>query len=373
MNVYLCILMLFLSQIVIVALIGKRQLILRLSSKIYWRVIWGKCFLIFDFIILLILAALRDESVGKDYFNYISIIKGFLNLDYDNIMNNSYAEKAEVSFVLLGYLLKNIFNEYIYIVFVIYFVMLFFVYRFIKKYADDVLLSGFLFFGFSFYNMSLNIMRQYIAAAIILKAVDYIDKDFKKFILFVVIAMTFHKTAFIFVIIYPALKYVKNIRTSCVVLLFICGVIALFSEQLIVMVGDVAHYSAKYVTAGDEAEIDLKFFVNVIMFATFFINYKQFADWDKNANKWLAMSAVTLGLNFSALYFHYINRVFLYFMLPQIVSIPNFINSFDSENTRMGLRGLLILIVSAYYLVLIYNTQCYGTVPYTSEILDIRE
>ena len=335
------------------------------------RINIAHCCLAIDFFLLFLLAVFRDEAVGTDYRTYISIFETFLDIDYNQITDDYFAKKGEISFVLLGYVVKQIFSDYIYIVCASYLIILFFVYKFIKKYSLDILVSGFLFFSFSFYNMSLNILREYIAAAIILKSVDYINRDWKRFLLCVLIAMTFHKTAVIFVIIYPALRYIKDARKACIVLLLLCAIIAMFPNQFISLIGDVANYGSKYTTAGNEAEIDLKIFVNSILFLMYYFYYKQFNNKDENAGKWLVMSAFTLGLNFSAFYFHYINRVFLYFMLPEIVSIPNFINSFNSPRIKLGLKLLLIIMFSAYYLILIYNTTCYDTVPYTSVVIGI--
>ena len=374
MDIYVFILTIMIIQNIII-LANDNRVKIKISLNKYVdivkRINIAHCCLAIDFFLLFLLAVFRDEAVGTDYRTYISIFETFLDIDYNQITDDYFAKKGEISFVLLGYVVKQIFSDYIYIVCASYLIILFFVYKFIKKYSLDILVSGFLFFSFSFYNMSLNILREYIAAAIILKSVDYINRDWKRFLLCVLIAMTFHKTAVIFVIIYPALRYIKDARKSCIVLLLLCAIIAMFSNQFISFIGDVANYGSKYTTAGNEAEIDLKIFVNSILFLMYYFYYKQFNNKDENAGKWLVMSAFTLGLNFSAFYFHYINRVFLYFMLPEIVSIPNFINSFNSPRIKLGLKLLLIIMFSAYYLILIYNTTCYDTVPYTSVVIGI--
>ena len=376
MSIYVVVLWLILAEIFVSLLIRNRVLTIIMSKKLCWKIEIKKeikhIFLVMNFIILFVIAVFRDESVGQDYSVYIGIFEGFLNLDYDSMLENEFAKKGEVLFVALGIFLKAVVNDYLVIVCAVYFLMLLFVYRFIKKYANDVLLSGFLFYGFSFYNMSLNILRQYMAAAIVLLAIDYIEEKPVKFFLCVLVAMLFHKTAIVFVILYPVLNYIRNIRISCALLLAICGVAAVFSDNLIYMIGDLANYGDTYTTAGEETEIDLKIFVNIILFITYFYFAKQFQSWDKNANKWIAMSAVTLGLNFTALYFHYVNRMFLYFMLPEIVSLPNFINSFKSNEAKIVMRTIMIVVFSLYYTILVCNTSCYGTVPYTSNVLDIR-
>ena len=375
MIVYAFILLLFVIQIIsfifikdcVINVVIFKKKYLRMSKKRFIKIL----FLSFDFMLLLLLAVIRDETVGTDYNTYITIFKSFLDLDYDNITDNYYVSKGEFLFVVLGYLIKLIFNDYIYMVLVAYLIILLLTYRFILKYSNELLLSGFLFFSFSFYNMSLNILRQYIAAAIVLKSIDYIDKSFKKFFLCLLVGMAFHKTAILFIVVYPVLKFVKDIRVSCVCLLLISGVIALLSEQFVHIIGDVANYGTKYTTMGSEAEIDLKIFINALLFLAFFCYSKQFQSKDINANKWIAMSAITLGLNFSAVFFHYINRTFLYFMIPEVVAIPNFIKTFDSKIIRYTLELMVVVIFSIYYLYLVSNTTCYDTVPYTSNMLNL--
>ena len=71
------------------------------------------------------------------------------------------------------------------------------------KYSRMIELSLFVFIASGMYTVSMNGIRQSLAAAIIFAATKYIlDGNFKKFLLVILLASTIHQTALIFIPIY---------------------------------------------------------------------------------------------------------------------------------------------------------------------------
>jgi transmembrane protein EpsG len=91
------------------------------------------------------------------------------------------------------------------------------------KYSRMIELSLFVYIAGGMYTVSMNGIRQYLAAAIIFAATKYIlNGDWKKFILVVLLASTIHQTAYIFLPIYFIVR--RKAWTKSTLLLIAIGI-----------------------------------------------------------------------------------------------------------------------------------------------------
>ncbi len=155
----------------------------------------------FDFIILtlmILICGLR-YNVGTDYNIYTRM---FLHTElFDNI---------EILFKTLILLIKNLFNENVYVYFFITaLITMCFFKKAIKENAEKPGDSLFYFICLGYYALSFNTIRQMIAASIMLYATKYmIEKKAVKYWIATIIAGLFHTTAFIMIPFY----YFANIK-----------------------------------------------------------------------------------------------------------------------------------------------------------------
>lgn len=99
------------------------------------------------------------------------------------------------------------------------------------KYSRRIELSLFVYIAAGMFTVSMNGIRQYLAAAIIFIATKYIlEGNYKKFALVILIASTIHQSALIFLPIYFIVRRKAWTKTTFVILLAGVGIAAGFNE-----------------------------------------------------------------------------------------------------------------------------------------------
>lgn len=160
------------------------------------------------FISLFLISALRSPQIGADTKGYITLFNTLKTFDIPDILNTElYFEK--------GYLIFNYFIHYFssdsrLLLLISSFIIIFSIARLIYKNSVSVFLSFYLFITMAYFYSSMNILRQYIAVAILTWSYDLVKQ--RKPLLFlasVVLASSFHNTAIVFLIVYffPLIKF----------------------------------------------------------------------------------------------------------------------------------------------------------------------
>ena len=192
------------------------------STKIFYL-----CICVF---ILGIISACRYTPYGDFYNNCIVFIKTKY-MSWREII--SYSEFGHQLFRKFITLFTD--NPQWYYAITSFFIILSFL-IFIYRYSQNIYLSVFLFVTLGLYFTAHNITAQYMAISICLYSVPYLLKrNFFKFTIIVLIAMSFHISAIIFFPIY----FLSNVKFSKKVFLFYLLsiiIIQLFFSELLVLV-----------------------------------------------------------------------------------------------------------------------------------------
>ena len=156
--------------------------------------------LLFFFMFVTVLVALRHESVGSDTRNYINHFQRFSSMSWEQVKTSS----MEIGFAyfnkIISVFTKNI-QIYLAITAIISFVM---IYRTYKRLCEDSSLTIVLYIIMSTFVMAFSGIRQMLAVSIGFLAYECVCK--KKFVPFVIataLAMTFHTSAFMIAFMYP--------------------------------------------------------------------------------------------------------------------------------------------------------------------------
>lgn len=173
----------------------------------------GMFFSLISILILAIFAGLRDTSIGTDVDYYLTA-----DLNLASNFNNFFAYYnscgEELLFALLVFAINKIFNNINFLMFVIQLIMTTLVYieiyRNRKKFNMGISLFIYCIFA---YPRFLNIIRQGIAISIIIFSMRFIEKkQLKKFLITILIASLFHRTAIIAIFLYFLYRNVENKR-----------------------------------------------------------------------------------------------------------------------------------------------------------------
>ena len=172
----------------------------------------------FSFLLLFIFSAIRYK-VGFDYeYRYLPIYEA---ISIGKVIN------IEILFKLINIIAYKIFNNADFVFIVSSFITVYLVFYVILKKSPNIVLSIFLFIGTRMYFYSFTQIRQYIAIAIFLFAINYIEKrKLLKYVFCILIAACFHKIALIYLPIY----FINRINLKKKTYYFITIIAFLFEE-----------------------------------------------------------------------------------------------------------------------------------------------
>lgn len=196
-----------------------------------------KAYMIVSFLIIIFFVGLRSINTGSPdtqvYCKMFSTATHTTNfIDFLNIREiplKSYLYK-EGNFYLLVWLISRFTdNVHVFLV-IISSIMTACVFKFISSHSENFMLSCIIYICLGSMTFSMNGMRQGLAMSICLIAYGFaVRKKFLPFLLLVLFAMTFHTSAFIFLLAYP----LSNFSKLHIVPLLIAGVIFIaFSTKL---------------------------------------------------------------------------------------------------------------------------------------------
>ena len=157
--------------------------------------------------------------------------------------------EGDFGFNILQLFLQNISNDPQILIFTTALITNVLIVITLYKYSRMIELSLFVFIASGMYTVSMNGIRQSLAAAIIFAATKYIlDGNFKKFLLVILLASTIHQTALIFIPIYFIVRRKAWTRDTYILLglgVLIAAGFSEFSQLLFSAIEDTkyGHYS----------------------------------------------------------------------------------------------------------------------------------
>jgi hypothetical protein len=332
-----------------------------------------------------ILAGIRDSSIGTDVevyaiFYYQQAINSSNFYDYLNVYSG--ASLSEVGYYLVTYVVAQIFDDYHWGLFFYQLLTVGFIYlgfkKLKKRFATPIWL-GMLIYYLMLFNYSLNLIRQSIAIAICFYAVTYIFEDrYKRFILFLIIAILFHTSAIIgvfFIPMYMLLKYntKRNILLSILKysLFLVAFVIILISAQSVVErlvdYGILKSGYLNYFLGGTYAighSISMVEVIPQIIFIGLIIfNFRRLEKRSMQPLFFLINSGLLLVAYCTVLITTYVSRIGFFFIPLEAVGLANMQYCY-TRNTRVYANGIIIILLLLYWYMTfaVYGTG--ETVPY---------
>lgn len=171
--------------------------------KIYKRIKSKKIMTILIILPAVLIAALR-YNVGMDYKNYYDLF--YYIGRHIHSFNEILAYYIEPLYVVINVICFKITGSFPILLFVLEFIFCYYIIKTIVYYSNEYGISialAYFIFLITLYHFSYNGIRQAIAVAIIFSGYKYIfNKQFKKYILIVILASLFHTSALLCVFLY---------------------------------------------------------------------------------------------------------------------------------------------------------------------------
>ncbi len=352
-----------------------------------------------------ILAGLRDYSIGTDVELYVvptfDAVNGKSVSDLGQVYAlNTFSGMIEIGFFALAYI-SSFFSDdpHIFLFFIAAVIGVFTylsLYR-IRKFCS--ILMGELVFLLLFYAESYNMMRQCLAMSISIFALTYLfEKKYKIFIMWVLIAFLFHRTAilaFLFLGLYlyldkkhnhnkyfssdvKVLSNIKEITTrkdfikiACIMVVFII-VFVLFKPIIagLITLHILPSKYIKFISDGYVTKFSLHhMFDYAFMYVFLFLNHRKV----KHKNYFFALGIIDVILYMLRYKVFLMYRISRYFMYCRVLSLSqvkmSISNKKISQSFIYGFAIILLCLLYWYEVIVVggYN----DVVPYTSSLLGI--
>ena len=352
-----------------------------------------KIYIFLSAFILIILAALRDESVGYDVKVYQSkmfaIAKNSANVV--RFYNNEFISTVEPLYSLVTYLASKIggifwlflFNEVLVILF-----LFLSIWKFRECTSPYRSLACYL---FVYYLWSYDIIRQMIAMMIVLYAISLLfEERYKTCVVMMLLAIGFHTSAVVgfAVMLIKILCDRKSKRIYVAIIVFLTVVISFsFRELFTWIVRSIPFLPEKYISASyltiAEGGIDFsvsKFAYIVMALSSILIyvlfgikatgnnsknEYSGIEMYYSNCEFFLCMMVISLGGVIVGSVARFANRAFYYMEMFSIFTIPNIKYIFrDDKKNRLLVNVLMYSFLIAFCVEYLMILNVAGVFPY---------
>jgi len=329
--------------------------------------------------VVVLLAGLRDATVGIDTGNYLTknlywdgAIKSATFVDY--FYEYIISDYGEPLFALIIGIIAQTTGDFNFFLIITHLMIITCVYigafRF-KKYArpELVLLVFYLFF----FNHSLNVMRQYVAMALVFVFLpDLLEKKYIKFSIAVLVASLFHTSALVafgflllYIIIYAPIKIGTPLnRKIAVSALLACGVLGFYPLAKIAIKFGVINKRYMFLFESSKIEpavIIIAIAVLGLAAAFYFRNKLKEMEYSDYFVMCSVCYAILLLLTFTV---SSSKRIGLYFGMADLVTL-GVIQKVQTEKKMKILVYLGIIGVALCYWVYVYALRnASGTLPY---------
>ena len=292
----------------------------------------------------------RTQNVGVDTSMYYSIL-GYLKKDI-------WSQNVEKGFLIICYcLLKVMDTEQILLLFAFVTNSLILIRLWSFRDRESFFLMAMLYL-LLFYSETANIFRQYVAVAIVFFATYYLEKGKPvKFLIALLAAMLFHRTALLGVAYLPLYYLIKTERFGKRIWIELAGLAALAAAAALVLTYKDGRYLKIY--ASGELRIGLLFPARLLVLGVYlYANIRKigaFRYQDELVHTRQISVFYTLGIVLSSAgyYQHSLYRLGLYYILFETVFIPHVC-------TKGHNRRVFSIIYLALVLYMIYNNWATG-------------
>ena len=334
--------------------------------------LWGICSwngkknknLFWPGLMLILFSGMRGDFTSDytSYANYFHRINR--NETLLDILNFKSKYSMEKGYVLLNKFV-GIFSESSVVYFIVISALtMILLIRFIKRYSPIPWLSLFLFVTIGDYFASFNLVRQVLAAAICLNAIDYVKKkDIKRYILIIVIAASIHASALIMIPMYFILQ--MRIEKKIFLIYGLCCGILFMSLDFVINIGQnifPKYRNYSYGMKGGTINAIIPY-IGILMFICYSLYFKKTdCDMDSVDNKICFNSLIwTLIFGVLAIKVYIFNR-FMYFFKPfTIVLIPNILRKYQNSKERNSYIISIVVLGILFTLITLSGT---GYDPY---------
>ena len=330
--------------IIYLVLIGIQSLFFYRNGKLRKENFNIKDFLILCCMELIFIAGLRGYNIGADTEVYLRAIDYYGKMSVSELLRADivYPFDFEIGYFLLTKLCCLIGFGKTTFLFVVAIITYIPVFKLIKQHSSNAYLSILCYFAFGFFTYSLGLFRQMIAVSIVICGLNsVVERKLVKYLVIIGIAMTFHTTALVGILLY-ILYGVKWQRIISWVIPVEFGLL-FFGRYIVLLLTRIFPQYAGYV--GGKYDVQggsylMLFFLNLVFIASILFRHRE-----ENKSENIMMCALILAICLQCLGYSMgiFGRLVSYYSIYIIIAIPNFIYN-AGETLEKGGRGVMTLL-----------------------------
>lgn len=186
------------------------------------------------FFIWLVLLLLRKETVGIDLFNYSKMFQSAIHTSYGRIFSFVFTLEHEFGFYFLAKLLSSFTTDFRVMLAVVALLSIIPVWHLYKNnVSKHPFLTIAILLNIGVFSIYFSGLRQVLAMGFVLPAYKYTQKGKPvEFLLMVLLAFLFHKSAIIMLLLYPAYYMKLNDKAYLFLIVSTVGVCYLFKKPI---------------------------------------------------------------------------------------------------------------------------------------------
>jgi len=316
-----------------------------------------------SFLTLALLLGLRHPSMGIDLgynrnYGYLISFKEISGMSLIDVLKLNGYQNYEKGYIILNKLIGYFSKDpqiFIFIYSLISFIPIFY---FISQKSNNPLFSILVYMGLPCFVAHFSTLRQILAIGICVLSIKFIEeKQLAKFIFVVLLASTFHSSAILFLIAYPAyrIRIPLPLRIASV---FAIPIIFVFRIPLFNILSKILKDNA---VAKDNGSINLFLILVVIyMFCILFFNTA-----DKKINGYLNLFYICCCCQIFGNIYMTATRVAWFFMTSLIILLPYGVTTIKSKKLSNAFAALIMAAFVVYGLYSLRSTGWAQSFPYS--------
>ena len=344
-----------------------------------------RVFIIVGILLPTLLAGFRADTIGTDVLVYgkSSYLDAVNSTGFSNFFSTRVTSVlSDPAYYFITYLLSLVVKDY-HLGFFVYSLItcgfMYFALKRCKKMYNIPIWFGMLLFYLTIYNYSLNIMRQCIAISILFYAWTYLaNRQYKMYALFNIIAILFHSSAIIGLVILPIyllLRENRNKKTSTKIIqggIVVVGIVVLLAVSTtlidsLVGFGLLRDNYLNYLSGGKYAGNNGVDYVTILQYVITIgigvLLYRKLKDKNIECMFLIVSVSILFMANFGSMISTYISRIGYYFMPFQILLLGNTLKVFNKKSQIIW--GTIIIGITFFFWWYTFVFRGYNeTVPY---------
>ena len=302
------------------------------------------------FLLLFFISTFRGDFT-TDYKNYTSLFNLYNKYSFSELLTAGF--QNEIGFIYTNKIIGLFTDDVIYFFAIMSFFILFgFIHHF-KKYSVNIWLSVLMFVTAGSFYASFNITRHIFAVAIIFAGSTYLyQRKFFKWVLVVILATLFHKTAIIMIPFYFILNFRIKIRNW--ILIALCSAITILLFDNIVQFAQqyfYEQYSEDSYGMWGQAISNIVLPVAFLIFSLFHLNK---IDSNNTMHRiWFNAVIFYAFFNILALQIEMVERLGRFFAPYILLLIPYIFSKMKNKYLKITyMTGLILILVLYNYIIL---------------------